>query len=413
MHWRMIGLAFAFGGTGAAAQAPAASDAAAERLFVAAQFDSAARLFLVRYGSDSTDYAAALRLGQIALFHNRFPAAERWLTRAIALRPDEAPPKVLLAEAYARRDRFGDALPLVRAAGRTQRAVKLAGFAGRTPHRLAGVADSTIVPFVRTDPLPLVVGSVNGSDTLFLLIDTGGGELTLDSVVAERVGAERFGTAPGQFAGGQAPVTDGRVDSVRLGAFTLHDVPIRIINTRQFATCDESRPRSRSPSSWAPRVPTRKPTSSCPSRDRGLERSARSWLARGFAHDGDLRTGVLLPRERDTLSISLDTTRQYLLLATCDEDCGDLDLFVIAPDGRRITADVAHRTTAAVLVKPEVAGVYGFEVVMVRCTVEPCYFAAQLLSKAVPAAPPEAPPSGLPGAGASGAPRGVRLPQGL
>jgi hypothetical protein len=30
-------------------------------------------------------------------------------------------------------------------------------------------------------------------------------------------------------------VADGRVDSLRLGDFTLHDVPIQIINTRQFA----------------------------------------------------------------------------------------------------------------------------------------------------------------------------------
>ena len=123
----------------------------------------------------------------------------------------------------------------MRAANRALRAQKLEGFEGRVPHRLSG-PDSTALPFVVTDPLPLVRGAVNGSDTLFFLLDTGGGELTLDSAVASRVGAVLFGQGTGAFAGGQAPVTDGRVDSVRLGDFTLHDVPIRVINTRQFAS---------------------------------------------------------------------------------------------------------------------------------------------------------------------------------
>ena len=220
---------------GLAAQTPAPAPAAAESLFVAARFADASAAFAARYAADSTDWQAALRLGQIALFHNRFADAERWLGRAIALKPDDPAPKVHLAEAHSRRDRFADALPLLVAANRAVRAQKLEGFAGRAPHRLGAGADETRLPFVFTDPLPLVVGSVNGSDTLFLLIDTGGGELVLDSAVATRVGAQRFGVGLGTFAGGQAPVTDARVDSLRLGAFTLHDVPVRILNTRQFA----------------------------------------------------------------------------------------------------------------------------------------------------------------------------------
>lgn len=210
-------------------------DSTAERLFIAARFDEAKVAFASRYGTDSADYGAALGLGTIAVFHNRLDEAERWLARASTLRPGEPRPKLLLAEAYSRRDRFSDALPLARAANRPLRAQMLEGFTGRTPHRLTG-PDSTRLPFVFTDPLPLVRGFVNGSDTLFLLLDTGGGELTLDSAVASKVGAVLYGVGTGNFAGGQAPVTDGRVDSVRLGEFTMHDVPIRIINTRQFAS---------------------------------------------------------------------------------------------------------------------------------------------------------------------------------
>src|SRR5512145_1147291 len=210
-------------------------DSTAERLFIAARFDEARVAFASRYETDSSDYGAALGLGTIALFYNRLDEAERWLARASTLRPSEPRPKLLLAEAYSRRDRFADALPLARATNRPLRAQMLEGFTGRMPHRLTG-PDSTRLPFVFTDPLPLMRGFVNGSDTLFLLLDTGGGELTLDSAVASKVGVVLYGVGTGNFAGGQAPVTDGRVDSVRLGDFTVHDVPIRIINTRQFAS---------------------------------------------------------------------------------------------------------------------------------------------------------------------------------
>ncbi len=219
---------------GAAVQDPPPAGAA-ESLFVHGRFAEAEGGFAVAWTRDTTDYRAALRLGAIALYANRFADADRWLGRAIVLRPDSAAPKALLAEAWYRRDQFGRAAELSRAAQRSLRAVKLEGFGGRRPNVIRGPGDVTILPFVITDPLPVVRGRVNGSDTLFFLIDTGGGELLLDTSVARAVGAVLYGTGQGVFAGGTAPVTDGRVDSVRLGDFTIADVPVRVMRLDHLA----------------------------------------------------------------------------------------------------------------------------------------------------------------------------------
>jgi predicted aspartyl protease len=219
--------------TPAAAQVTAPLDRA-DSLFAAGAFVAAESAFRARWDRDTTDQPAARRLGTLALWSNRLDDAERWLGRAIALRPDDAAALAQLGEARYRRDDFRGAATPLRAAGRAVRAEKLEHFSGASPNRIGGTGEVTRLPFVVTDPLPIVRANVNGSDTLYLLIDTGGGELVLDSVVAAQLGVPVLGRSTGMFAGGAAPVGHGSVDSVRLGGFTVYDVPITIINARQF-----------------------------------------------------------------------------------------------------------------------------------------------------------------------------------
>jgi len=108
----------------------------------------------------------------------------------------------------------------------------LESFTGRTPNEIIG-PEVTHLPFVITDPLPMVRGGVNGPDTLYFLIDTGGAELIIDTAVASAAGAVVLGQGTGVFAGGTAPVADGRVDSVRLGEFVMRNVPVRIMDIRK------------------------------------------------------------------------------------------------------------------------------------------------------------------------------------
>src|SRR5262245_65900789 len=79
---------------------------AADRLFRAGEFAQAREQWARIAADRPDDYSAILQLGRIALLSNRLDDASNWLERAIALRPGDSDPKVMLGEVYYRRDEF-------------------------------------------------------------------------------------------------------------------------------------------------------------------------------------------------------------------------------------------------------------------------------------------------------------------
>lgn len=76
----------------------------ADRLFQIGEFAQARERY-ARIAADAPgDYSATFQLGRIALLFNHLDDAKNWLERAIALRPGDGDPKVMLAEAYYRRE---------------------------------------------------------------------------------------------------------------------------------------------------------------------------------------------------------------------------------------------------------------------------------------------------------------------
>jgi len=140
----------------------------------------------------------------------------------------------LLGELYYRLNRFADAEPLFRAAGRKVTADKLAGFSGQAPYRIEGGAGETIVPFIQTDPLPVVGLRLNGKEGFFM-IDTGGPELIVTPGFAAEAGVRKIVEAPsgGMMAGGKPapPSVYGAVDKLEIGDFVLGHVPVMIAGT--------------------------------------------------------------------------------------------------------------------------------------------------------------------------------------
>src|SRR4029453_507837 len=193
------------------------------------------------------DYSATLQLGRIALLSNRLDEAQKWLEKAITLQPGNADPKVMLAEAFYRRDDFQKAATalngvdvssnkLIREQYPTLNVGMLESFKGQTPYELKGNGTSTRVKFVRTDPLPLVNVRVNGGDEVTFFIDTGGSEVTLDKDFAKELGIPQFGAVQGTFSGGQhADVQLGRIDSFTLGEWTVKNVPTAMLPLRQLS----------------------------------------------------------------------------------------------------------------------------------------------------------------------------------
>jgi hypothetical protein len=97
---------------------------------------------------------------------------------------------------------------------------------------VAPFASPARIPFVATDPLPLLPVAVNGHAAL-MMIDTGGGDLTLDPDFAAEAGVTLTAAGNGVFGGGKrAPVSRGLADRVTLGPVAMSGVPVAGLPTR-------------------------------------------------------------------------------------------------------------------------------------------------------------------------------------
>ncbi|MFL6501063.1 MAG: aspartyl protease family protein [Candidatus Udaeobacter sp.] len=219
----------------------------ADRLFQAGKFTEAGKLYSQVVAQNPEDYSAILQLGRIALLSNRLDDAQKWLETAITLHPENADPKIMLAEAFYRRDDFQKAAAalkgidvssnkLVREQYPTLNVAMFESFKGQTPYELEGNGTSTRLKFVKTDPLPLINVRVNGGKGVTFFIDTGGSEVTLDTDFAKELGVPLFGAVQGTFSGGQhAEVQLGRIESLTLGEWTVKNVPTAMLPLRQLS----------------------------------------------------------------------------------------------------------------------------------------------------------------------------------
>jgi hypothetical protein len=230
-----------------AAEQPPSAMVSADRLFQTGEFAQAGEQYARIAADQPGDYSAILQLGRIALLSNHLDDARNWLEKAIALRPGDMDPKVMLAEVYYRRDDFEQAAarldgvdvsanPLVISQYPTLNVAKLRSFKGQTPYELRGDGQSTRLKFLRTDPLPLVSVRVNGGDEVTFFIDTGGSEVALDTEFARELGVPQFGAVQGTFSGGQhAEVQQGRIESLTVGDWAVRNLPVVMLPLRQLS----------------------------------------------------------------------------------------------------------------------------------------------------------------------------------
>lgn len=216
-------------------------------LFQAGKFAEAGKLYSQIVAQNPKDYSATLQLGRIALLSNRLDDAQKWLEKAVTLQPGESDPKVMLAEAFYRRDDFQKAAAalngvdvssnkLIREQYPTLNVAMLESFKGQTPYELHGNGKSTRAKFVKTNPLPIVNVRVNDGKEVTFFIDTGGSEVTLDTEFAKELGVPQFGAVQGTFSGGQhAQVQLGRIESLTVGDWTVKNVPTAMLPLRQLS----------------------------------------------------------------------------------------------------------------------------------------------------------------------------------
>jgi hypothetical protein len=219
----------------------------ADRVFQMGKFVEAGKIYSQIVTQNPKDYSATLQLGRIALLSNQLDDAQKWLEKAIALKPGDADAKVMLAEAFYRRDDFQKAAAslngvevssnqLLISQYPSLNVAKLESFKGQTPYQLHGNGTSTRLKFVKTEPLPVVSVRVNGSDEVAFFIDTGGSEVALDTDFAKELGVPQFGTVQGTFSGGQhAEVQQGRIESLTVGDWTVKNLPTAMLPLRQLS----------------------------------------------------------------------------------------------------------------------------------------------------------------------------------
>jgi predicted aspartyl protease len=219
----------------------------AGQFFQAGKFSEAGKLSSQIVTQNPKDYSAILQLGRIALLSNRLDDAQKWLEKAIALKPNDNDPKVMLAEVFYRGDNFQKSAAslkgvdvssnkLIREQYPTLNVAMLESFKGQTPYELHGDGTTTRVKFVKTDPLPIVNVRVNGGKEVTFFIDTGGSEVTLDTDFAKELGVPKFGGVQGTFSGGQhAEVQIGRIESLTVGDWTVKNVPTAMLPLRQLS----------------------------------------------------------------------------------------------------------------------------------------------------------------------------------
>jgi tetratricopeptide (TPR) repeat protein len=207
--------------------APASASAAdtkidADQLFAEGHFAAADRAYSTILRQDPADAYAWAQRGYIALLSNRFAAAERFLSQAIKLDSSDTVSMRRLADCYVRQDEFAPAVALFESAGDRIDATLYSAVVG-SPYQITG-SDSGPVTFQTVDPLPSVAASVNGVAAPFTL-DTGA-TFTFSAAMASAAGITPVATVLVNRGNGPVTTYIGVVDSLRIGAIEIANVPV-------------------------------------------------------------------------------------------------------------------------------------------------------------------------------------------
>ena len=176
--------------------------------FKAGDFTGAKACYETLLENAPDDARANLAIGILALYANDLESATRHLKAAENHRLDEARIARLLAQVQARRPAPGQ-------------------------YQLKMGADPVRVPFVATDPLPILKVRVNGARYANFGLDTGAGPVVLNSQFASELGIKGKDAFIGTFAGGKhAPIQLAMLNSIELGGVTITSLPANVSPNR-------------------------------------------------------------------------------------------------------------------------------------------------------------------------------------
>ncbi|MBB5081970.1 tetratricopeptide repeat protein [Nonomuraea endophytica] len=196
---------------------------AADALFRAGKFERAGRAYEELLKKDPKNLHAVRQRGYVALLGNEFANAEKYLTMALHLAPGDKRTNRLLADCYTRQDKFALAAPCWKTAGEEAYAKQFAAFRGR-PYQIHG--DVARLPWLETDPFPLVEASVNGGPPKRFSFYTRVGGLGVSAKVAKEAGLRAVAKQKIEAFGDVIWLYYGVLESFKLGGIELRNIPV-------------------------------------------------------------------------------------------------------------------------------------------------------------------------------------------
>lgn len=207
--------------------------AQAQRCLAEGNSDEAARLARKEAVFHPAEGASWRLLGEIALQQGRMAQAERALERALRVGRRDPEAAALLAILWRREGRFPDAADLLRLLGGEAEAEQLAGFGNASPFLQRG-ADEVRLEWVGSGRRPVVRVLVAGRRWANFLVDTAASCVVLDRHLAEEIRILPLRSA--QLLAAGARKTEGklgRLDSLRLGAAEVLNIPVVVVDLHQ------------------------------------------------------------------------------------------------------------------------------------------------------------------------------------
>lgn len=96
--------------------------------------------------------------------------------------------------------------------------------------------------------------------------------------------------------------------------------------------------------------------------------------SRGFSSTHSRYSGQLRSNQNETITLDLNAGTSYMIVAQCDRDCSDIDLWLYDENGNLIDSDVLVDDTPIVNVTPIRNARFSLRVGMITCNVQPCYY---------------------------------------
>jgi hypothetical protein len=213
----------------------------ARALYQSGQFGKALDLVLPLAEDADADREALSLAARLAYLTGRYKLAATTYQRLIEGSSGKPGSKLMdqvnLAMAYYQINEFDKIKKIPFPAGVRLPNLELVKAFDRPPYQLSWSNDERVarVPFLVSDPLPLVSVEFNGRPVT-VIFDTGADIFILDPEIASELGIQTVATAVGMFGGGKpAKIGFAKIDSVRVGDLTFNHVPIMTLPTTRFS----------------------------------------------------------------------------------------------------------------------------------------------------------------------------------